>query len=63
VYKRQVQSALLVERTRLAASAGCELAVTEARPGSTSQRNMERLGYSVLYTRAEMISRPLLHAE
>jgi GNAT superfamily N-acetyltransferase len=60
---RGVQSAMLVERTRLAASQGCELVVTEARPGSTSQRNMERLGYSILYTRAEMIARPLLHAE
>ena len=55
---RGVQSALLAERTRLAAEAGCELAVTEARPGSTSQRNMERLGFRVVYTRAEMISPP-----
>ena len=55
---RGVQSALLAERTRLAARVGCELAVTEARPGSTSQRNMERLGYSVVYTRVEMIAPP-----
>ena len=55
---RGAQSALLGERTRLAAAAGCTLAVTEARPGSTSQRNMERLGYSVVYTRVEMIAPP-----
>ena len=55
---RGVQSALLAERTRLAEAAGCELAVTEARPGGTSQRNMERLGYRVVYTRVEMIAPP-----
>jgi GNAT superfamily N-acetyltransferase len=56
--RRGAQSALLAERTRLAALAGCELAVTEARPGSTSQRNMERLGYRVVYTRVELIAPP-----
>jgi GNAT superfamily N-acetyltransferase len=55
---RGVQSALLAERTRMAQAAGCELAVTEARPGGTSQRNMERLGYRVVYTRVEMIAPP-----
>lgn len=56
--RKGVQSALLAERTRLAAGAGCELAVAEARPGSSSQRNMERLGYRVVYTRVEMIAPP-----
>ena len=56
--RRGVQSALLAERTRMAESAGCELAVTEARPGGTSQRNMERLGFRVVYTRVEMIAPP-----
>ena len=55
---RGVQSALLAERMRLATEAGCELAVMEARPGSTSQRNMERLGFRVVYTRVEMIAPP-----
>jgi GNAT superfamily N-acetyltransferase len=55
---RGVQSALLSARCALAEAAGCTLAVTEARPGSTSQRNMERLGFSVVYTRVEMISPP-----
>jgi GNAT superfamily N-acetyltransferase len=55
---RGVQSALLSARCALAEAAGCTLALTEARPGSTSQRNMERLGFSVVYTRVEMISPP-----
>ena len=55
---RGVQSALLAERLRLAAEAGCELAVAEAHPGSTSQRNMERLGFRVVYTRVELIAPP-----
>ena len=54
--RRGVQSALLAERTRRAQEAGCELAVSEARPGGTSQRNMERLGFHVVYTRVEMIA-------
>ena len=53
-----VQSALLSARCALADAAGCKLAVTEARPGSASQRYMERLGFSVVYTRVEMISPP-----
>jgi len=53
-----VQSALLAERTRIAAAAGCEFAVTEARPGGTSQRNMERIGFRVVYTRVELIAPP-----
>jgi hypothetical protein len=55
---RGAQTALLAERMRLAARLGCELALGEARPGSSSQRNMERLGCSVAYTRAELIARP-----
>jgi GNAT superfamily N-acetyltransferase len=56
--RRGVHSALLAERVRLAAEAGCDLAVAEARPGSASQRNMERLGLRVVYTRVELIAPP-----
>lgn len=56
---RGVHSALISARCALAAKAGCELALAEVRPGSTSQRNLERLGFSVLYTRVEMIAPPL----
>ena len=38
----------------LAVDAGCDLAVTDSTPGSGSQRNMERLGFRVAYTRVEM---------
>ena len=56
--RRGAQSALVAHRTRLAAEAGCEFAVTEARPGSVSHRTMERAGYRVVYTRVELIAPP-----
>jgi hypothetical protein len=54
--RRGAQSALLAERCRAAAAAGCSLAIAEAEPGSTSQRNMERLGFCVVYTRVELVA-------
>lgn len=51
---RGLQSALQRRRLHLAAEAGCSLAVTESRPGSGSQRNMERLGFHVAYTRVDL---------
>jgi hypothetical protein len=47
-----------LQRARLAAAreAGCTLAVTESMPGSASQRNMERLGFSLVYTRVEVLA-------
>lgn len=51
---RGVQTAMQLARLRLAREAGCELAVTEATPGSPSQRNMERRGFRIVYTRVEM---------
>lgn len=59
--RRGVQRALQLERLRLGADAGCELAVSEALPGSASQRNMERLGFRVAYTRSDLVS-PVLSA-
>lgn len=59
-YRRQgVQRALQIERLRIGREAGCDLAVSEAVPGSGSQRNMERLGFRVAYTRCDVVS-PLL---
>jgi len=43
--------ALLAERLDLAARAGAEWATAGALPGSGSQRNMERRGFRVAYTR------------
>jgi GNAT superfamily N-acetyltransferase len=51
--KRGVQTALLHARLSRAIGAGCDLAACFARPGSTSQRNIGRRGFVVLYTRVK----------
>lgn len=48
---RGAQRALLEARLRFAAEAGCDLAMMCASPGSTSQKNAERQGFRVAYTR------------
>jgi len=48
---RGAQGALLDTRLAFAASAGCELAMMGALPGSASQRNGERQGFRIAYTR------------
>ncbi len=45
------QLALLEHRLRFAADAGCDLAMMCAKPGSASQRNAERHGFRIAYTR------------
>ena len=45
------QLALLDYRLRHAVGAGCDLAMMCAEPGSTSQRNAERHGFRIAYTR------------
>ncbi|TDB39538.1 MAG: hypothetical protein D9V44_00775 [Actinobacteria bacterium] len=50
-----IQTAMQQRRLHLAREAGCGLAVTEAHPGSGSQRNMERLGFRIVYTRIDML--------
>jgi len=50
---RGVQSALLAARLARAVEVGCDLAVCLAQPGSSSQRNIVRFGFSVLYTRVK----------
>ena len=51
---RGVQSALIAKRLHEAGLAGCEYAVVSTHPGSGSQRNMERRGFRVAYTKAVM---------
>lgn len=46
-----VQQAVILARLAMAAQQGCELAVASTTPGSLSQRNYERLGFQVAYTR------------
>lgn len=50
---RGAQSALLAARLQMAAERGCELAMMCAAPGSASQRNAERNGFRVAYTRTK----------
>jgi len=49
--RRGVQTALLSARLADAASVGCDLAVLTGQPGSTSQQNLQRHGFDLLYTR------------
>ena len=52
---RGLQTALLRERMAAAAQAGCEYAVVVTQGGTTSQRNCERLGFRVAYSKATVI--------
>jgi ribosomal protein S18 acetylase RimI-like enzyme len=52
---RGVQNALLLARIAAAAKAGCDLAMVATAPGSGSQRNVERLGFRVVYTRTKFL--------
>jgi ribosomal protein S18 acetylase RimI-like enzyme len=49
---RGVQTALIAARIADAEAAGCELVASQAEFGSASQRNLERAGLSVAYTKA-----------
>jgi len=51
--RRGLQSALLRERMRFAFEHGCDLAMMVAAPGSDSQRNAERKGFRIAYTRTK----------
>jgi hypothetical protein len=48
---RGAQKALLAARLAHAAELGCDLAMMGAEPGSVSQRNAERQGFRIAYTR------------
>lgn len=48
---RGAQNALLHARLRAAEASGCDLALMCAKPGSASQRNAERHGFHIAYTR------------
>jgi GNAT superfamily N-acetyltransferase len=51
--RQGAQLALLDERLRYARERGCGLAMMGARPGSGSQRNAERHGFRIAYTRVK----------
>ncbi len=48
---RGLQSELIAARLNEAAAQGCDLATASTLPGSQSQRNYERLGFQVVYTK------------
>jgi GNAT superfamily N-acetyltransferase len=51
--RRGVQRELIRVRMEAARRAGCEIALTFARPGSVSERNLLRNGFAVAYTRTK----------
>jgi hypothetical protein len=51
--RQGAQRALLEARLAAAAAAGCDLVMMCAHPGSASQRNAERQGFRVAYTRTK----------
>src|SRR5204862_3366551 len=52
---RGLQTALLRARMAAALKAGCEFAVVVTQGGTTSQRNAERLGFRVRYSKVTAI--------
>lgn len=54
---RGVQRALLAERFKLASSLGCHYIIGQAQFGSASQRNMQRAGMNIAYTKAIWVQR------
>jgi GNAT superfamily N-acetyltransferase len=53
--RRGVQTALLAARLAWAIERGCDLAKGITLPGSSSQRNHERFGFRVAYTRTKLL--------
>lgn len=51
--KQGAQKALLAARMELALERGCDVATMSASPGSASQRNAERQGFRIAYTRVK----------
>jgi len=53
--RRGVQKAIILTLLSHAVEGGCDVAYTLTKPGSVSQRNVERQHFSVAYTRAMMV--------
>lgn len=53
--RRGVQAALLAARLADATAAGCDIAVVTTAPGSASQKNVQRRGFHLLFTRAVLV--------
>lgn len=55
--RRGLQTALLQARMSAALKAGCDYAVVVTQGGTTSQRNAERLGFRVAYSKVTVIEK------
>jgi GNAT superfamily N-acetyltransferase len=53
--RRGLHQALISARLAEAQSLGCDLATASTAPGSTSQRNFERKGFQVVYTKVMLV--------
>ena len=51
-----VHQAVISARLAMAAESGCDLAVVSTAPGSISQRNYEKFGFQVVYTRVVVVN-------
>lgn len=51
---RGAQTALLHARLNAAQAAGCDIALVKTSPGNTSQRNVQRAGFQLAYTKVIM---------
>lgn len=49
--RRGVQAALMWRRLAHAATHGADLAVVHSRPGTDSERNIQRAGFGLAYTK------------
>ena len=52
---RGIQTAAIGRRLALAVREGCDLAVVVTRGGTTSQRNAERMGFTLAYSKATLV--------
>jgi GNAT superfamily N-acetyltransferase len=52
---RGVQTALIAERMAWAVKRGCEIATTTTGPATPSQRNFERAGFQIVYSRTKLV--------
>jgi GNAT superfamily N-acetyltransferase len=52
---RGVQTALIAQRLAWGAEQGCSLATTTTGPATTSQRNFERAGFQIVYSRTKLV--------
>lgn len=49
-----LQQAMIRQRLELAIKSGCKLITSDTTPGNNSQRNLERLGFKLVYVRSIM---------